>query len=168
MSPYNTYQTNYNFAEQRLSGLNLVVLRSVDRLSDYLQPAEIAEITAEFENSLDLTDNLYVADYTELLSIASGTFGRGRTYLPRPVALFSWRSSGYGDRGQLVLIAIKLDVALNDRTLITAKDDSLDWLYAKTCVQIADSNYHELISHLSSHTDRPAKCVQRRGNHWDY
>ncbi|NKB18268.1 MAG: lipoxygenase [Pseudanabaena sp. CRU_2_10] len=144
-----TYQTDSSFAEQRLSGANPVVLRSVNNLSDYLQPTEISEIIAAFENSLDLTDNLYVADYTELPSIASGTFERGRTYLPRPIALFCWRSLGFGDRGQLVPIAIKLDVALKDRTLITAKDDSLDWLYAKTCVQIADSNYHELMSHLS-------------------
>jgi arachidonate 15-lipoxygenase len=144
-----TYQTDYSFAEQRLSGPNPVVLRSVNSLSDYLQPSEISEVTAEFENSLNLTDNLYVADYRELPPIACGAFERGRTYLPRPVALFCWRSLGFGDRGQLIPIAIKLDVALKDRTLITAKDDSLDWLYAKTCVQIADSNYHELMSHLS-------------------
>jgi arachidonate 15-lipoxygenase len=144
-----TYQTDYSFAEQRLSGPNPVVLRSVNNLSDYFRHADISEIKAEFENSLDLTENLYVADYSELPPISCGTFERGRTYLPRPIALFCWRSLGFGDRGQLVPIAIKLDVALKDRSLITAKDGSLDWLYAKTCVQIADSNYHELMTHLS-------------------
>ncbi|WP_019498926.1 lipoxygenase family protein [Pseudanabaena sp. PCC 6802] len=143
-----TYQSDKAFAEQRLSGPNPLVLKRVDDLAQYFQSSDIAEIETKLGDSIDLTDNLYVADYTELLPIPSGTFDRGRTYLPRPIALFSWRSEASSDRGQLVPVAIKLDVPLKDKTILTPEDESLDWLYAKTCVQIADGNYHELMSHL--------------------
>jgi arachidonate 15-lipoxygenase len=143
-----TYQTDSAFAEQRLSGPNPLVLRRVDDLTAYFQSSDLAVLKAKLGDSVDLADNLYVADYTELLPIPNGTYDRGRTYLPRPIALFSWRSLESGDRGELVPVAIKLDVPLKDKTIVTPEDESLDWLYAKTCVQIADGNYHELMSHL--------------------
>jgi arachidonate 15-lipoxygenase len=144
-----TYQTDSTFAEQRLSGPNPLVLKPVSNLTEYFTENDIAEIKRQLGNSVDFSDNLYIADYTVLPDVTSGTFDHGRTYLPRPIALFSWRSLGFSDRGQLVPVAIKLDVALKKQTIITPESETLDWLYAKTCVQIADSNYHELISHLS-------------------
>lgn len=148
-----TYETDDSFAEQRLCGVNPVVLRQIKQM-----PANFAftieELQAKFGNSINLierlaTGNLYVADYRPLAFIQGGTFAKGKKYLPAPIAFFCWRSSGFQDRGQLVPIAIQIKPNLGQASpLLTPFDDALTWFYAKSCVQIADSNHHEMSSHL--------------------
>jgi arachidonate 15-lipoxygenase len=148
-----TYETDDSFAEQRLCGVNPVVLRQIKQM-----PANFAftieELQAKFGNSINLierlaTGNLYIADYRPLAFIQGGTFAKGKKYLPAPIAFFCWRSSGFQDRGQLVPIAIQIKPNLGKASpLLTPFDDALTWFYAKSCVQIADSNHHEMSSHL--------------------
>ena len=147
------YETDDSFAEQRLCGVNPVVLCQIKQM-----PANFAftieELQAKFGNSIDLrerlaTGNLYVADYRPLAFIRGGTFAKGKKYLPAPLAFFCWRSSGFQDRGQLVPIAIQINPKEGKASpLLTPFDDSSTWFYAKSCVQIADANHHEMSSHL--------------------
>lgn len=150
------YQTDRAFAEQRLSGANPMVLRLLD-------PADPrAEILAQLPSS-QLFDfrkqleekNIYIADYTGTdehyrgpAKVQGGTYEKGRKYLPKPRAFFGWRWTGIRDRGELVPLAIQLDINPESH-LYTPSDPPLDWLFAKLCVQVADANHHEMCSHLA-------------------
>ncbi len=163
------YQTNNSFAEQRLSGVNPLVIRQLDendlraqvlhRLDSFLEDFEpLFDIPKELQ-----AGNIYVADYTGTDAyyqgpsvVQGGSHEKGRKYLPKPLAFFWWRNTGIADRGKLTPIAIQLD-ASTDRKVYTPKDSKvytpfeknpLDWLFAKFCVQIADANHHEMNSHL--------------------
>jgi arachidonate 15-lipoxygenase len=148
-----TYETDDSFAEQRLCGVNPMVLRQIKQM-----PANFAftieELQDKFGNSINLierlaTGNLYVADYRSLAFVQGGTYAKGKKYLPAPLAFFCWRSSGFQDRGQLVPVAIQIvPKAGKVSPLLTPFDDPLTWFYAKSCVQIADANHHEMSSHL--------------------
>lgn len=153
-----TYQSDNSFGEQRLSGANPMVLRKIQALSPHFQAA-IQDIQNKFGLSLNLEERLanghmYVADYTHLSFIQGGAYERGKTYLPSPIALFCWQSSGFSDRGQLVPVAIQIDPQLDEsrpvekRRIVTPFDESLTWFHAKLCVQVADANHHEMSSHL--------------------
>ncbi|NJK74719.1 MAG: lipoxygenase [Microcoleus sp. SU_5_6] len=150
-----TYQTDRAFAEQRLSGANPMVLRLLD-------PADSrAQILTKLPNLrlLDLRKelhdkNIYIADYTGTDSnylapakVGGGTYEKGQKYLPKPRAFFHWRWTGVRDRGELVPIAIQLDINPESH-VYTPSDPPLDWLFAKLCVQVADANHHEMNTHL--------------------
>ena len=152
-----TYQMDESFAEQRLSGSNPMVLRAIAELpptfSYSLQEVQTAyspQIPVEQGLGKELAaGNLYVADYQSLSFIQGGTYLKGKKYLPAPVALFVWRKSGYRDQGQLMPVAIQIDSKPGQKAaLLTPNSLGNNWLYAKTCVQIADANHHEMASHL--------------------
>ena len=152
-----TYQMDESFAEQRLSGSNPMVLRAITELpptfSYSLQEVQTAyspHIPVEQGLGKELAaGNLYVADYQSLSFIQGGTYLKGKKYLPAPVALFVWRKSGYRDQGQLMPVAIQIDSKPGEKAaLLTPNSLGNNWLYAKTCVQIADANHHEMASHL--------------------
>ncbi|MGQ4647875.1 lipoxygenase family protein [Lyngbya aestuarii] len=152
-----TYQTDEYFAEQRLSGVNPMVLSQIKELPPHFA-FTLQEFSQDLQNkfgpSLNLEKelqegNLYLADYTSLSFVQGGTYQRGKKYLPKPLAFFWWRSSGYSDRGELVPIAIQIVPELGKLSpILTPFDPALVWFYAKTCVQIADANHHEMSSHL--------------------
>ncbi|MDJ0697923.1 lipoxygenase family protein [Mastigocoleus sp. MO_188.B34] len=148
-----TYQNDEHFAEQRLSGANPMVIRSIKELPPHFA-FSIQDLQAEFGTSLNLgrelsNGNLYIADYTSLSFVRGGSYLRGRKSLPAPIALFCWRNSGYCDHGELTPIAIQLVPELGTKSrILTPFDSHLNWLYAKICVQIADANHHEMSSHL--------------------
>jgi len=148
----NTYQNDSVFSEQRLSGVNPLVICRIkpgEAMPDNFK-GNLAEIQECFGESLILTEelaegNLYYTDYTAVLKeVNGGTFEKGKKHLPKPFALFCWSGKGYGDRGELVPIAIQLAEA----SVYTPFDNHMDWFLAKTCVQIADANHHEMSSHL--------------------
>lgn len=148
-----TYQTDDSFSEQRLCGVNPLVLRQIKQIPPGFA-FTIQELRDQFGDSINLEEklangNLYVADYTSLAFVKGGTYERGKKFLPTPIAFFCWRSSGFSDRGQLVPIAIQINPAAGKQSqLITPFDDPLIWFHAKLCVQIADANHHEMSSHL--------------------
>ena len=152
-----TFQNDHRFAEQRLSGVNPAVIKRLSR------PEELPDIFSEkldelqelYGTSLQLRDelakgNLYLTDYTILPVIEGGEVeveGKSKKkFLPRPLALFCCSSDRNGEQGELEPVAIQLEVPTG--ALFTRFDDDTDWLMAKLCVQIADGNYHEMITHL--------------------
>lgn len=148
-----TYQTDNSFAEQRLSGVNPMVLSRIKEIPPYFQ-FNSPEVQAKFGQSLNLEEelkngNLYLADYTNLSFVQGGSYERGKNYLPKPIALFCWRSAGFSDRGQLVPVAIQLDSQLSKNSrILTPFDEPVRWFHAKLCVQVADANHHQMSSHL--------------------
>lgn len=146
-----TYETDDSFAEQRLCGVNPLVLQKIKEMPQNFA-FTIEDLQNKFGSSVNLQQeldngNLYLADYTKLSFVQGGTYERGRKYLPTPLAFFCWRSSGFSDRGELVPIAIQINPGKNS-PIRTPFDNPLDWFYAKICVQIADGNHHEISSHL--------------------
>ncbi len=141
------YGKDSAFAEQRLSGVNPVVIQRLG--------TEQPEVLRQLLLKVGETSNLYFADYhTKLPVVRGGTYkdekgitvkdekGNDRQkHLPRPIALFRL------ENGQLSPVAIQLE-AHREESIFTPSDDPTDWLIAKLCVQIADANHHEMITHL--------------------
>jgi len=165
------YQTDSSFAEQRLSGANPLVIRLLEKSEKDLRWKILEQIPSyqpDFEPMFDVkveleAGNIYITDYTGTdknysgpSSVQGGSHEKGRKYLPKPLAFFWWKSTGIGNQGKLVPIAIQLDVSKsrtdyvpsNNKVYTPFETNPLDWLFAKLCVQIADANHHEMSSHL--------------------
>ncbi len=143
------YKKDSAFAEQRLSGVNPVVIQRLEaEKPEVLQHLlNVPKVKEELERlSTGETSNVYFVDYhTQLPAVKGGTCrdekgAERQKSLPRPIALFRW------ENGQLLPVAIQID-AYRPESIFTPSDDSA-WLIAKLCVQIADANHHELITHL--------------------
>jgi len=85
--------------------------------------------------------NVYVADYTPLAKMVNGNFPSEQKYINAPVALFAVPPINSSSRS-LIPVAIYCQEAL-----FTPLEEGT-WMTAKSVVQMADSNYHELVSHL--------------------
>jgi arachidonate 15-lipoxygenase len=91
---------------------------------------------------------LYLADYAELSSVQGGTFPLNKQkYVYAPLALFAVPKNGKS----LTPIAIQCNQAPSPTNpiFLCQADEDPNWILAKTIVQIADVNYHEMISHLA-------------------
>jgi arachidonate 15-lipoxygenase len=152
-----TFQNDDAFAEQRLSGANPAVIQRLREPQEL--PLSFAEKLDELQElygtSLDLREklakgHLYLTDYTILPAIKGGEIEEEgeskKKFLPRPLALFCWHSDRNDGQGRLEPVAIQLEVPTG--ALFTPFDDAPDWLLAKLCVQVADGNHHEMITHL--------------------
>jgi arachidonate 15-lipoxygenase len=148
------YQTDRFFAEQRLSGANPMAIRILQPNDDRAQllhqlARSHAKVAAWLNIAAELDQgNIYITDYTGLadgytgpLLVQGGQFGGRQKYLPKCRAFFWW------DGQALMPLAIQL--ADGDQRLYTKFDPAIDWFYAKLCVQVADGNQHELVTHLA-------------------
>jgi arachidonate 15-lipoxygenase len=155
------YTTDRSFADQRLAGVNPLVIRKLDPQSDlgkkiavFLRANQAQFSPIDVEAKLN-QGHIYITDYTgddpnysTPKSIAGGTYdSKLRKYLPKPRAFFCWRDIGIKDLGELIPVAIQLSGDDNSR-IYTPSDNGQDWLYAKLCVQVADGNHHEMATHL--------------------
>ncbi len=140
------YQSDRSFAEQRLSGVNPMVLKQMTQLgpessvtsTDLQTACPTIAIEAAMANG-----SLYIADYSSLSFVAGGTFKGLKKYLPTPIAFF------YLNELTQALIPIAIQVQPKPGSAIfTPQDKPLDWLVAKMCVQAADANHHEMSTHL--------------------
>jgi arachidonate 15-lipoxygenase len=148
------------FAEQRLSGSNPMVIRQLTEIplewGFTIQDlrAALEPYAASMNGSVDVgkefaSGNLYVADYALLSFVKSGSYLRNRQYLPAPRAFFYYRKAQLHDGLRLAPIAIQMNPKRGKSSpFITPAHPEQSWNYAKLCVQIADANHHEMISHL--------------------
>lgn len=154
------FQEDRAFAEHRVAGPNPLV---IERVKDQLPtnfPVTDDQYQAVMGNQDSLAQaiqdqRLYIADYKILDGVKPGDFPPEYTkYLCAPLALFAVPQAGNCPQS-LVPVAIQCHQDPSAENPIftppppeTPKDRQWSWLIAKTIVQIADANYHELISHL--------------------
>ena len=154
------FQSDRAFAAQRVAGANpLVIERVRDRL-----PANFPVTEDLYQGVMGKADSLtqaiedkrlYIADYKIFDGIKGGDFPPEYTkYLCAPLALFAVPQADNCSQS-LVPVAIQCHQDPSPENPIftppppgTPESQQWSWLIAKTIVQIADANYHELISHL--------------------
>jgi arachidonate 15-lipoxygenase len=138
------YLSDESFAEQRLSGVNPMVLKRVGQDMSSSSAKELQAVCPDLSiESILSNGNLYIADYTSLNFVRGGTFGKYQKFLPAPIAFFHFDDT----LQKIVPLAIQIK-SKTSSTIFTPNDSYLDWLVAKTCVQIADANHHEMATHL--------------------
>ena len=143
------FTSNSEFARLRVAGFNPLMIQRVKTLDVRFPLTDAQFKTVLADDSLaeaGASGRLYLADYAELTAIAGGTFPKGeQKYINAPLALFAVPKG----KKSLTPIAIQLGQDPNTNPIFLRQaGDEPNWLLAKTVVQIADANYHQLISHL--------------------
>ncbi|MFN9536064.1 MAG: lipoxygenase family protein [Pseudanabaena sp.] len=146
------FTSNDEFARLRVAGFNPLVIQQIKALDARFPLTEAQFQTVLPSDSLAVAGaegRLYLADYAELEAIVGGTFltpeKSRQKYINAPLALFAV------PQGEKSLTAIAIQLGQDPNTnpiFLRQADEEPNWLLAKTVVQIADANYHELISHL--------------------
>jgi arachidonate 15-lipoxygenase len=135
------------FAWFRVAGPNPLVLARVTDISqlDWLSETQYQSVfPSDTIAAAVASGRLYLADYSVLSTVEAGSNPKQK-YLTAPLALFAVKA------GALTPVAIQISRGGAVFTPTTADQTTnayWTWLIAKTIVQIADANYHELISHL--------------------
>ncbi|MBP9947746.1 MAG: lipoxygenase, partial [Vicinamibacteria bacterium] len=147
-SSLSNHHDDRSFARQRVAGANPMVLRRVidaRELADMDLAGQFTAITGlpSLEAGV-ASGQLFVADYRMFADTVTGTHGGRPKWLAPAVALFCWRPSGLADRGGLAPVAIRL----SPRSVTVTPKDGAAWQAAKTHVQVADANHHEMSTHL--------------------
>jgi arachidonate 15-lipoxygenase len=143
------FKSNSEFARLRVAGFNPLVIQKIKALEAKFPLTESQFQKVLAGDSLAAAGSegrLYLADYVELTAIAGGTFPKSeQKYINAPLALFAVPKG----KKSLTPIAIQLGQDPNTNPIFVCQaGDEPNWMLAKTVVQIADANYHELISHL--------------------
>lgn len=153
------FQEDKYFAYMQVAGANPVVLRQVSQLDSRLAITEdkYSDISrlygvADTLNNALAEGRIYLADYTLLSALVNGTYPKEQKYISAPLALFAVPPSNYTVRSLFpVAISYQQPTISNNWVLFTPLPSDTDadtWMSAKNIVQMADSNYHELVSHL--------------------
>jgi arachidonate 15-lipoxygenase len=147
------FQQNQVFAYMQVAGPNPLMLQQIEKIDSRLPITnEQYQNIVRLEDSLNAAlqeGRLYLADYSKLGTLKNGSFDGGEPkYIYAPVALFAVPPDKYSDRN-LLPIAIRCQQTPGDENPIFTPLDGDNWMTAKTVLQMADSNYHELISHLA-------------------
>lgn len=146
-----SYEDDLMFARMRLAGPNPLVIQGIAEL-----PANFPVTEAQYQSAMGEGDSLaravgerrlFLADYAVLQGMATGVTSGGQKYLEAPLALFAVPSAEQADR-RLRPVAIQCSQTPGHSSPIFTPKDGTGWRLAKLHVQVADGNYHELISHL--------------------
>lgn len=149
----NTFMEDATFARMRVAGPNSVLIAGLGSwpLKFGLSEADYQSVMgADDSLALALTEQrLYWLDYQELASLKTGTTNGQPKYLCAPLALFAIPKGG----GALQPVAIQLGQNSGDGLFLRVGDRTQPgwwaWQMAKTFVQAAEGNYHELFVHLA-------------------
>ena len=149
-----SFRDDEAFAYWRVAGPNPLLIRRVDAL-----PANFPLGEEQFRRVMGADDSLleaaasrrlYLLDYAELGKLApSGAVDKlltGTGFAYAPIALFALGK----DRARLLPVAIQCgqDPATHPMFVRPAESESdLYWQMAKTVVQVAEENYHEMFVH---------------------
>jgi arachidonate 15-lipoxygenase len=141
-----TWQSDLMFAEQRLSGMHPNMLEAVDGIPDVFDSGVVTEsIEALFGKQ---TPQLFWCNWARYLEgLPNGGWEGGTKRIAPSAALFGWRHTEHADRGELVPVAVAVDVRSKASTA-TPLSGRYAWLAARTYAQVADTTVHEMRSHL--------------------
>lgn len=149
------FMDDASFARYRIAGPNPMLIRGIDAL-----PATLPLSDAQFRAVMGADDSLtaalgehrvYLLDYRELdfLAAVPGQTGGATKRVFAPIALFAIPQGGT----HIVPVAIQCgqDPAKHPLFFPAAQGSALGWGWqmAKTVVQVAECNYHELFVHLA-------------------
>jgi arachidonate 15-lipoxygenase len=142
------FQTDEVFAQMRVAGPNPVVLRratAADLEGFALDDARLGSLLGEQGASVEralAVGALYIVDYGVLTSLEPGTNPQQK-YVFAPRALFAVPATG-----KRALRPLAIQTTQEKRGPVYYPGDGTNWEIAKILVNMADGNYHELISHL--------------------
>lgn len=143
------FQEDATFAWMRVAGFNPLVIQKLTAVDPDLAitDAQLCAVLGEGDSVQQALGEgrLYVADYKALAGVINGNFPDGPKYCFVPKALFAL-PRGSGPR-QLEPVAIRCGQDARAYPLFTPADGEA-WQRAKTTVEVADFNHHELFSHL--------------------
>lgn len=134
--PVGVYQTDEVFAQMRVAGPNPLVIRRAT--ADDLRGLALGDHAAGIEDALR-RGALFVADYGVLAGLQPGTN-------PAPKYVFAPRALFAVPAGERSLRPVAIQTAAGAAAVFPG--DGTPWEIAKIIVNMADGNYHELISHL--------------------
>ncbi|OZH51836.1 lipoxygenase [Hydrocoleum sp. CS-953] len=156
----NSFTQDLIFAYLQVAGPNPLVVKQFTQMDSRLPVTEekykaIAEkfgVTDSLSNAL-AEGRLYASDYKILESLPNGNYINEdlvqQKYISAPIALFAVPPQGSSSRSLFpVAISYQKTTISEEWVLFTPLDADEPWMSAKNIVQMADSNYHELISHL--------------------
>ncbi|AVQ00059.1 arachidonate 15-lipoxygenase [Ahniella affigens] len=148
-----TFMDDATFARMRVAGPNSVLIAGLSAW-----PLKFGLSEAQYQSVMGTNDSLasalteqrlYWLDYEELSTLKTGTTGGKPKFLCAPLALFAIPKGG----GALTPVAIQLGQSPADGLFLRVSDqnspDWWSWQMAKTFVQAAEGNYHELFVHLA-------------------
>ncbi|GAX38449.1 lipoxygenase family protein [Nodularia sp. NIES-3585] len=153
------FQEDKYFAYMQVAGANPVVLRQISQLDlrlpiteeKYSDISKLYGVADTLNNAL-AEGRIYLADYTLLGTLVNGIYLQEQKYISAPLALFAVPPSSYTVRSLFpVAISYQQPSISNNWVLFTplvTDTDADTWMTAKNIVEMADSNYHELVSHL--------------------
>ena len=149
------FMDDASFARYRIAGPNPMLIRGIDAL-----PATLPLNDAQYRAVMGADDGLgaalaehrvYLLDYYELnfLAAVPGQTGGATKHVFAPIALFAIPKGGT----HIVPVAIQCgqDPAKHPLFFPATQGSALGWGWqmAKTVVQVAECNYHELFVHLA-------------------
>ncbi len=149
------FMDDASFARYRIAGPNPMLIRGIDAL-----PVTLPLSDAQFRAVMGADDSLtaalgehriYLLDYRELnfLAAVPGQTGGATKHVFAPIALFAIPKGGT----HIMPVAIQCgqDPAKHPLFFPAAQGSALGWGWqmAKTVVQVAECNYHELFVHLA-------------------
>jgi arachidonate 15-lipoxygenase len=151
----NQFQSDFEFARMRVAGPNPVVIERISAPDARFPVTDTQYLSVIPGDTLERAGNegrLYIADYAVLSGVTNGSFPQQK-YIYAPLALFAVPPVGSPSRA-LVAVAIQCGQDPGVNSIFTPPNvnatdsEKWGWQVAKTIVQIADANHHELISHL--------------------
>jgi arachidonate 15-lipoxygenase len=146
------YDLDLVFARMRLAGPNPVLLQGIAALPENF-PVRDEQFQAVMgpEDSLTragVEGRLYLLDYAVFQGIATDQTAGVQKYIEAPLALFAVPAANQLDR-RLRAVAIQCSQTPGRSCPIFTPKDGISWRLACLHVQVADGNYHDLISHLA-------------------
>ncbi len=147
------FQKDSSFSKMRVAGLNPVVIKLYKEVdASFPITNEIFTSIEGFEDDmLEVAleqGRVFIADYVALKDVKNGIYKSVQKYSYAPKALFALKMSDKAE--SLEPIAIQCEQNSTENTPLFSPNDGYAWEIAKTIVQIADFNHHELITHLGA------------------
>ena len=135
------------FAWMRVAGPNPLVIKKFTTIDPQFPVTEAhyqSTIPGDSLANALSQGRLFITDYAVLANVNAGITDGKQKYIYAPLALFALPP---GSR-ELKPIAIQCGQDPATNPIVTPNSGTWAWRIAKTIVQVADANHHELISHL--------------------
>ncbi len=141
------------FAWERLAGVNPLNLRRIERVPDHFPVSDelVRRVLADGDTLAAAAGEgrLLLGDWGALEDMPNGAYAGQPKFVHAPLALFvARRPSGAAPARALAPVAIQCAQRPGPRAPVLCPLDGVRWRMAKTVVQVADLNVHELQLHL--------------------